>query len=182
MAESEPVNPVEPTDNPTEERVIVGRENRTGSRADFISAIIFICIGMVTIVESLRMPIFESWGSYARPGFPPAFFGGLLIVFSLLVLVRSIREGGSRLALTGDKARAFLQAPTTIRFLVVLAMVAAFLYLMNVITFLYSSILFLFAMMLYFKAGTWWRSLIISVVVGFGLWYLFKKVFLVPLP
>ncbi|MCB2100305.1 MAG: tripartite tricarboxylate transporter TctB family protein, partial [Rhodobacterales bacterium] len=73
------------------------------ARADFLSAIVFFVLGIYMVFEGLRMPgaggFIETGG---EPGRVPVLVGGVIALFALVLLVRSVRQGGHRRARDGD--------------------------------------------------------------------------------
>ncbi|TCK29203.1 tripartite tricarboxylate transporter TctB family protein [Ancylobacter aquaticus] len=70
-------------------------------KADFVTSIVFMLLGIVMIVAASRMPwIVQSGGLqqdwYLSPGLFPTVLGVLLIIFSSNVLMHAVRGGGYR--------------------------------------------------------------------------------------
>lgn len=68
------------------------------ARRDFYTSLVLIIFGGGVVLESLRMPRLENLGvnPYTVPGIVPGFLGGILALFGLVMLVRSILRGGPR--------------------------------------------------------------------------------------
>ncbi|MEM7693133.1 MAG: hypothetical protein AAF318_01670 [Pseudomonadota bacterium] len=71
------------------------------AKADFITAIIFLCLGGYMIAEGLSLPgaggFIEKGG---EPGRVPIFLGSAIIASAIVLLLRAIARGGARLTLT----------------------------------------------------------------------------------
>jgi putative tricarboxylic transport membrane protein len=73
-------------------------------KADFVSALVLVALGVGTMVESWNMPRLEERGvqPYTVPGLVPGLLGAILVILGLVLLVRSSRAGGWRLFAEGD--------------------------------------------------------------------------------
>lgn len=62
------------------------------NRSDFIVALVLTAFGLFVVVESLRMPRFESIGGSiaTAPGLVPGLLGGIILLFGVLMAVRAI--------------------------------------------------------------------------------------------
>ena len=80
-------------------------------RADFITSILLILLGLGAFVESLRMPRFEHLqvNPYTVPGIVPGILSGVLILLGGVLLARSAVRGGWRFW-TGGSLRALTGA------------------------------------------------------------------------
>ena len=68
-------------------------------RADFVTALGLVALGLGTMVESWRMPRLEEMhiNPYTVPGLVPGILGTVLAVLGFVLLLRSARAGGWRL-------------------------------------------------------------------------------------
>ncbi len=73
------------------------------AKADFVTSIVVILLGLGALVQSLRMPRFEHLqvDPYTVPGIVPAILGAVLSVMGAILLVRSILRGGWQIKATG---------------------------------------------------------------------------------
>ncbi len=80
------------------------------ARADFITAIGLISLSLYVIFESWRMPRLEHLKIHplSVPGIVPAFIGGVLLLFGIVLLARSISQGGHRLGISYQGLRRVL--------------------------------------------------------------------------
>jgi hypothetical protein len=69
-------------------------------RADFLTGLVFVALGLAAAVESLRMPRFEerSVDPYTVPGLVPGILGVIILILGAVLVVRSARAGGWRRA------------------------------------------------------------------------------------
>jgi hypothetical protein len=79
-------------------------------RADFVTGIALILGSLYVIFESWRMPRMESLGGslLSAPGIVPACLAVVLILFGLILVVRSVLAGGHRLGLSLARTREVL--------------------------------------------------------------------------
>jgi hypothetical protein len=145
-------------------------------KADVVVALLFLTLGIVMIVDSVRLGF--KWGmSGPESGFFPFYLGIGLIICSLLVVrnvVRAIKQDavGKRLMPEGALTPIlWVLIPATVMIVItefVGLHVAAALYL-------------LFYMRAVGKIG-WVTTLLVSFLVPLSLYIAFDKLFLVPLP
>lgn len=66
------------------------------ARADLITSIVWLAIGLGAAVESWRMPRLQNLGVsiYSAPGLVPFLLGIVIALLGLILLVRSLRAGG----------------------------------------------------------------------------------------
>jgi hypothetical protein len=81
-------------------------------RADFLTSIVLLAIGLGAAIESWRMPRLQHLGVsiYSAPGVVPFLLGLVIALLGLILLVRSLRAGGLTLRgplISGDGARRF---------------------------------------------------------------------------
>jgi Tripartite tricarboxylate transporter TctB family len=69
-------------------------------KSDFVAGLIFIALGLATVVESLRMPRFEHLNvePYTAPGLVPGMLGVIIFVLGGVLFLRAARAGGWRLS------------------------------------------------------------------------------------
>jgi hypothetical protein len=77
------------------------------ARADFVTGIVLIALGIATVIASLEMPRFAELNvePYTAPGLVPGALGAVILVLGGALFVRAARAGGWRL-------RARTPAPT----------------------------------------------------------------------
>ena len=74
-------------------------------RADFVTGVLLIALGVGAFVQALRMPRFEDLGvnPYSVPGLVPGLLGLVIAVLGSVLTVRAVRRGGLRLELYGAR-------------------------------------------------------------------------------
>jgi len=65
-------------------------------RADLLTGLALVALGLATLVESLRMPRFEhlNINPYTVPGLVPGGLGAVILVLGALLFLRAVRAGG----------------------------------------------------------------------------------------
>jgi Tripartite tricarboxylate transporter TctB family len=72
-------------------------------KADFVTGLVLIALGVATVVESLRMPRFEHLNiePYTVPGLVPGALGAVILLLGTALFLRAARAGGWRLTGAG---------------------------------------------------------------------------------
>lgn len=159
------------------------------AKADFVTAVILIAVSVGALVESWRMPRLEhlSVNPYTVPGIVPGLLSGVLILLGIVLLVRSVRQGGWRLDTVSLSSA--VGARLVLMLLLTLGYAAG---LVGRLPFWLATFLFVFLFVLLFE----WRAgrppaghlksgaiaLVLAVAVAAGVSALFQYVFLVRLP
>ena len=153
-------------------------------RADFVMGLILMAFSVFIIRESLRMPTFEKdWGGfYAAPGFVPMIFGGIIFLMSLFLWIRAMRNKGYEMGITRDKVRSFLRSKTVHRWCLAICYSFFFFFLLGRIYFYLAAFLVLLLFMVTFGKEKLLNVLIISIVTSVAIYFVFTRIFLVPLP
>jgi len=83
-------------------------------KADFVTGIVLVALGIATVVASLAMPRFEelSVNPYTVPGLVPGALGAVILVLGGVLLARAARAGGWRV-FAGVTGRASPTEPGT---------------------------------------------------------------------
>lgn len=164
-------------------------------RADFITSMILIVVGVATIWLSLEMPRYEDQGGtfLDSPGIVPMILGVLITALSLVVFVRSIVRKGYKLGWNKASLLAVLKDEKTMRMLVTIAFGVVYgLFLMRWLHFIASTLLFVFVFIVVFEwdikvpFAAQWKvpvfALVVSVLTTAGVYGAFQYLFLVNLP
>lgn len=161
-------------------------------KADFVTALVLIALGIGAAVESWRMPRLEERGVqiYSVPGIVPGLLGLVIALLGLILLVRSIRAGGYRL---GGAGAGGLREAGAERLLLALVLTLGYAVgLIGNVSYWLATGLFLFAFIVLFEwdradvaarrlrklATALLQAVLVTVVVGL----VFQKIFLVHLP
>jgi len=104
-------------------------------KKDFITSIILIAFGIFMILYTLtEIPMKDSWGGvmnvwFVSPGLFPVCIGGLLIIMGLVLCQRAIKDGGAKKFLQDLFRREKGSSGKTLRFLGILLVIVAYVYL-----------------------------------------------------
>jgi len=164
-------------------------------KADYLTGLALILLSLYVLAESWRMPRLEHLQAHplSVPGIVPGFLAVILMIFGLILVVRSVRAGGHRLGLNREGLRKALAEPDNRRLL-----------LTALLTFVYAGVLvgrtpytlvtalFVFAFVVVFE---WRRGMsirekgrlglgaaILAIVFAATVSYTFERLFLVTLP
>lgn len=164
-------------------------------RADFITSMVLIVIGVAAVWNSLQMPRYEDQGGtfLDSPGIVPAILGVMLVALSVVVLIRSILRQGYRLGWNRQSLAAVLKDTKTIRMLVTIAFGVVYgLFLLRWLHFIASTLIFAFVFIVAFEwdvkkpLAAQWKvpvfAAVISAASTLAVYFAFTKLFLVNLP
>jgi hypothetical protein len=164
-------------------------------KADFLTGLALILLGIYVLVESWRMPRMENLhvNPFSVPGIVPAFLAVVLLIFGLILVVRSVRAGGHHLGLSRAGIRKALADPGNRRLL-----------LTALLIFVYAGVLvghtpyplvtglfiFIFVVAFEWRRGMSFRERgrigmaagILAIVFTAAVSYAFERLFLVMLP
>lgn len=153
-----------------------GQKKRNAAK-DFASGIALVLFGIYIIIESLNMKVYNTF--IDAPGFFPLIIGIVLTVLGAILTVIGYKTGGVaelKEVLNGKFLKAFAKDDTTIRVLILLAMMVVYMYiLVGRIHFILATTIYLTANFLYLKAlKKWWVSIIVAVVASVVIYYAFQ--------
>ena len=162
-------------------------------RADFVTGLVLIALGIATVVESLRMPRFEHLevNPYTAPGLVPGALGAVILLLGAVLFLRAARAGGWRLG--GGEPSAWPTDPGVRRLILALALCLAYAAgLVGRLPFWLATFAFVAAFVALFEwplavsASARRRRLVVAVVfaaaVAAVVTLVFQRVFLVRLP
>lgn len=154
----------------------------SGSRSDLWGGAVWIVLGAVIVIESLRMDRFESMGAnvYTYPGFVPGLIGTVVTILGLVLMVR------------GWRARTVVPdtEPVVIP-RVLIALVLSLVYCLLLLTrmhFVLATALFVAAFTFLFSDAADARARRLGVACASGVitalvvYFVFQEIFLVRLP
>jgi hypothetical protein len=164
-------------------------------RADFITSMILIVVGVAIFWISLGMPRYEDQGGsfLDSPGIVPAILGLLIALLSIVVFIRSIVRKGYKLGWNKASLTAVLKDTKTVRMLVTIAFGIVYgLFLMRWLHFIAATLVFIFVFIVVFEYdlkkpfAAQWKvpvfATVVSVATTLAVYFAFTKLFLVNLP
>lgn len=163
-------------------------------RADFITSLFLIAFGTGMLWGALAMPRFEERqiDPLSAPGIVPGFLAAVILLLAVMLLIRSIRRGGYRLAQGGAETRARTLSPAVGRMLLCLALGLVYAVgLVGVLPFWLATFLFVTVFIVIFEwplvapARRWLMAataILQGVLVAAAVTLIFQELFLVTLP
>ena len=165
------------------------------AKRDFYTSLVLIVFGGGVVLESLRMPRFENLGinPYTVPGIVPGFLGGTLVVFGLVMLVRSRLRGGLGGGGSSEAPRESVTRESVQRLGLTLLLTLGYAAgLVGRLPFWLATLLFVFLFVALFewqkdaavpkKMRMLGAALLQAVLVAATVTYVFERIFLVRLP
>jgi len=163
-------------------------------KADFVTGLVLIALGIATVVESLRMPRFEHLDiePYTVPGLVPGALGAVILLLGAILFLRAARAGGWRLR-AGGATRTWAADPGSRRLALSLALCLGYAgLLVGRLPFWLATFTFVFGFVVLFEwplaaaRGERIRRLLIALVyalaVAAAVTLVFQEIFLVRLP
>ncbi|MDO4546920.1 MAG: tripartite tricarboxylate transporter TctB family protein [Clostridia bacterium] len=160
-------------------------EKKRNSAKDFVVGIFLVALGVYIIVDSLSMRIYNTF--IDAPGFFPLIIGVVITALGGILSIIGIRSGGIgelKEVLNGAYLKSFIKDDRTIRVLILLGMMAIYIYvLLGRIHFIAATSIYLAANFFYLRACKhWYSAIIIAVVASVAVYYAFRYGFSITLP
>jgi hypothetical protein len=152
-----------------------GEPKLVSNRAmDIVVALIFVAVALLVIADSVRLGFRWEEGVGPGSGYFPFYVAVIMGAASLVNLVRAIfdRQAG---------AEVFVTRPAFWRVLAVLVPLIVFVFAIAFVGIYVAAAVFMALFMIYFGGYFVW-ALPVGAGVAVGLFFLFEKWFLVPLP
>ena len=153
---------------------------------DFFMGFTFAGLGAFVALEGVKAlgdKYLQTVPTVTNPGITTLVIGLLLIVTSLSIGLIGLIGSGRPFTVAFKAIPEIIQKKSFKKGLIVIAEIAVYFFVLwNNAPFVVSTPIFLIMMMLTFKAGSWWKILIIAVVMTALTYYIFAKLAVVPLP
>ena len=162
------------------EEIEVNQVKKTYTLWDFVIGIVIGALSLFVIIDSYLMPDYGE-AIYARPGTVPMIVGIALLVLSIMLIVKSLRE--NEFALLGGKIIELAKFRDAHRFLVLTIATMFYIGLLDMtnIHFVILTAIFLLVVFIFFKVRIV-VSVILSIVTAAAIYGFFTRVFTVPMP
>ncbi len=152
---------------------------------DFASGILLVIFGILIIVDSLQMKVFNTF--LDAPGFFPVIVGGVIIVLGGVLAFIGFKLGGVqelKEVMNGKALKEAVTSDETVRVLILIGMMVIYIWvLLGRMHFILSTSIYLTANFLYLKAAKhWWISIIIAAATSVAVYYAFKLGFGITMP
>jgi hypothetical protein len=119
----------------------------------------------------------------SNPGVTSIFIGGLMGFLGLVIVLVGLIGSRHPCRIAGRAVSETLQSKAFYKGLIALACIAVYFFVFwGRIPYVVSTFLFLAGMMAIFKAGAWWKILLISGVTVAVVYYVFGVLAMIPLP
>ena len=164
-------------------------------KADFVTGLAFLALGIAALIESLRMPRFETLAinPYTVPGIVPGLLGVVIAALGAMLALRAARSGGWRVAPALARLATLHRSEGAQRLALALALTFGYAAgLFGRLPFWLASALFVFAFIALFEwrahieAKARWRALAFAAgeaaVASAAVTLVFRYLFLVNLP
>lgn len=153
---------------------------------DFFMGFAFAALGVFVALEGVKAlgdSYLKTVPTVTNPGVTTLVIGSLLAVTGLSIGVIGLLGARRPLAVAAEAIPEIMRTKGFKKGLVVIAEIAVYFFVLwNNAPFVISTPIFLVGMMLTFKAGAWWKILIIAAVTTALTYYIFAKLAVVPLP
>lgn len=159
----------EPSNNSNQESVISVR------MMDIITALLFITVGLVVMVGSIKLG--ASWGSDGpEAGYFPFYISLIIIVSSAVTLYQAAIVDRK------NKAESFVDKESFKQVMAVLLPAIVFVLGVQLIGIYVSSVVYIAIFMVWLGKYSLWKALAVAVGVTVALYFMFEYWFQVPLP
>lgn len=163
-------------------------------KADFITSVVLVALGLAIIVLSLRMPTMadRNQSVFSAPGVVPGFIGVMLTLLSGSMLIRSLRRQALQELKAGLAPSGVLSQKSTRRILITIVMCSLYALLLGRIWFPIPTFAFIFAFIVLFEYDrtqslqSQGKKILIAAIIALVttalVMLVFQKLFLVNLP
>lgn len=153
---------------------------------DFFMGFAFAALGVFVALEGVKAlgdAYLKTVPAVTNPGITTLVIGSLLALCGLSIGVIGLAGAGNPFAVAAEALPATMRTRGFKKGLVVIAEIAVYFFVLwNNAPFVVSTPVFLVAMMRTFKAGAWWKILLIAAVTTALTYYIFARLAVVPLP
>jgi len=153
---------------------------------DFFMGAAFAAVGLFLVIEGYQAfvsPALATVERSANPGVSTMFIGGLLILFGSVIALIGLAASGNPFRIAAHVIPETIGKATFLRGLIVLGCIAVYFFVLwEMVPYVVSTFIFLVGMMTIFKAGAWWKILLIAGISVGVIWYFFGVLAMVPLP
>jgi hypothetical protein len=153
---------------------------------DFFMGTAFAFIGLFLSVDGYQTfvsPALATVERTANPGVSTMFVGGLLFMFGTIIAVIGVNGSANPFKVAKQVIPETIAKPAFLRGTIVLGCIAVYFFVLwERVPYVVSTFIFLVGMMVLFKAGAWWKILLIAGTSVAIIWYFFGVLALVPLP
>jgi hypothetical protein len=119
----------------------------------------------------------------ANPGVSTIFIGSLMGLLGLVIAIIGMLGSRNPLPIAKQAVSETLHSKAFYKGLIALACIAVYFFVLwDRLPYVVATFLFLAGMMAIFRAGAWWKIILISGVTVAVVWYVFGVLAMIPLP
>ena len=153
---------------------------------DFFMGLAFTGIGSYVVLDGmkiLREPSLATFETVSNPGMTSIIIGGFLALLGIILTMVGFVNAKNPLGISVQVVKEMLHRDSFWRGVIVVAIIAIYFFVLwRLIPYWISTLLFISTLMFIFKAGPWWKILLIAgATTGFVV-YFFGVLAQVPLP
>lgn len=146
---------------------------------DKITAAIFISLALFFLINAVLMPFTTEYGKYGAPGIVPIVFSTIVILLNLIMLLRKKQKKISIQMINENKKIFSIENK---RLLISVIICLSYVLLLGHLNFIVLTSIFVAVLSLIFYRKKPVLVIIASILVTYGIYYIFEKLFLLPLP
>lgn len=147
---------------------------------DKITGVIFISLALFFLINAMLMPFTTEYGKYGAPGIVPIVLSVIVILLNLIMMLRKKQEKAPVQITNGDRKKLF--SFENKRFLISVIFCLTYVLLLGHLNFIALTSVFVSVLSLIFYRKKPILVILTSVLVTYGIYYIFQKLFLLPLP
>ena len=147
---------------------------------DFVIGIVLGLVSLFVIVMSLQMPKFGE-ALYSRPGMVPLLAGASLLLLSVLLIYKALKE--NKISLLPGAIASLIKFKEAHRFVVISLASLVYILLLDItsVHFIILTTLYLWGLFIYFRVKIV-KSTILAIVTASLIYGFFTQVFTIPMP
>lgn len=157
-------------------------------KADVLFSIILIALGIYVLINSIKMPVTGLPGTveqefYIAPGFFPTIIAIVLMIMGLILLINGIRSGGMITKKDLENFIKFIKSQIFLKSIIMVTLIVIYTFLLiGRLPFFWATFIFLASSMLFLRATSWWKVIVISALSSLLITYCFGNLARIPLP
>lgn len=150
-----------------------------GFKMDKITATVFMLLALFFLIGAILMPFTTEYGKYGAPGIVPMVFSTIVILLNLVMFLRKKGKNISTQRTDEDKKKISVENK---RLMISVAICLGYVFLLGHLNFIILTSIFISVLSLIFYRKKPVLLIVASVLVSYGIYYIFEKLFLLPLP
>jgi hypothetical protein len=146
----------------------------------------FLAVGAFVVYDGIiayYAPQMTTVEKSSNPGVTTIFIGGTMGFLGLVIAVMGLLGSGHPFRIARQAVSETLQSKAFYKGVIALVCITIYFFVFwDRIPYVVATFLFLAGMMAIFKAGAWWKIVLISGVTVAVVWYVFGVLAMIPLP